>query len=72
MLAAVILTLNNNAGWLVSNSNGGVRLIDVLPPGPGRPECVDTAVAFIDFDFNRVVNLGLNPDAGKACVTPGA
>src|SRR5262249_33532930 len=35
---------NDNAGWEVRDAYGGIRLVDVLAPGPARPPGVDAEV----------------------------
>ncbi len=58
VLAPFVLTLHDDPGRDVGQSNRAVGLVDVLPAGPTGPKRVRAYVIFIDFDFDVVGNVG--------------
>ena len=70
VLRAIILTLHHDAGGQVGDANCGIRLIDVLATGSACAIGVDTQVGRVDFDFDGVVDLRVDEDAGERRMAP--
>src|SRR3954452_17677938 len=68
-LRLLVLAADDDAGRQVRDADGGVRRVDALPAGPGRPEDVDAQVVRVDLDLD-VLHLGQHENAGRAGVDP--
>src|SRR3954447_10797390 len=72
VLAALVLALGHDARGEVRDPDRGVRLVDVLPTGPGGPVRVHLEVLLLDLDLYRLAHDGRNGDGGEAGVPPRA
>ena len=70
MLAALVLTGDDDSRGNVGDANRAVGGVDVLPARAAGAIGVDPEVALIDLDIDVVVDLGIDPDALKAGVAP--
>ena len=68
VLAAAVLALHHDAGGHVREAHGRVGLVDVLATRAGGTVGVHTHIGRVDVDLDRVVDLRVDEDAGKAGV----
>jgi len=66
VLRAVVLALDDDAGRLMGDSDGGFRPVDVLAARARGAVGVDAEVALVDLDLDRVVDDGIDPGGGEA------
>src|SRR2546423_3623719 len=71
VLRAVVLALHDDAARDVGDAHGGLRLVDVLAAGAGSAVDVDAQVGGVDVDLDRLVDLGIDEDAGERGVPAG-
>src|SRR5690606_21057365 len=69
VLGAIVLALHHNTGRNVRQAHGRVGLVNVLATGSAGAVGVYTQVGRVDFDFDRVVDFGVDEDAGERGVT---
>src|SRR3546814_11573366 len=70
VMGAVVLAVHDDAAGHVGNAHGGIGFSDVLSAGAAGAVGVDPQVGRVDIDFYRVVDFGIDKDAGKRCVAP--
>ena len=70
VLRSVRLTLHYDSRRNVSNSHGAVGFVDVLTACARGSVGIDSQIAFIDFDLDRVVHNRVNPNGCETCVAP--
>jgi hypothetical protein len=68
VLAAAVLALHHDAGRDVRQPHRRVGLVDVLAAGAAGAEGVGAHVGRVDLDLDRVVDLGVDEQAGEAGV----
>ena len=66
MLAAIILTGDDDARRDMGDADGAFRLVDVLTTGTRRPVGVYLQIRGVDVDLDGIVDDRVNPDTGKA------
>jgi hypothetical protein len=70
MLRPLVLTLYNDAGWEMGDSNGGIGRVDVLPASPCGPVGVNPQVFVVDLDFDIFVDFGIYEERGERGMPP--
>ena len=70
-LASFRLAGGHDACGLVHHADGAVGLVDVLTAGSTGPFGFHDQVLGLDLDFDFVIELRHDVQAGKGCVTPG-
>src|SRR3954451_538541 len=65
MLRALVLTLNDSVGGQVCDAYCGVCRVDVLTACSRRTICIDAKILIQDFNFNVLVNLGIEKESAK-------
>src|SRR5439155_13120862 len=69
-LRPLVLTRDDDAGWQMSDPDGRLGLVDVLPSCSGRAICVDPEVLRPHFDLGLALDLRRRIDAGERGLTP--
>ena len=69
VLAAAVLTLHDDAGRNVGQTNGRIRLVDVLTTRPAGAEGVGTHIRRIDVNFDGVIDFGIHKHRRERGVT---
>src|ERR1700735_496565 len=71
VLAALVLALNDDAGWKMRDADGGFDFVDVLPAVAAGAECVDAKIVGLDHDVDFVVDLRDDEHGGEGRVAAG-
>ena len=71
VLAALVLTLHDDAGRDVGDAHRRIGGVDVLPASARRAIGVDAQVAFVIVDLDIVIDHRIDPNAGKRGVAAG-
>src|SRR4051794_19589070 len=67
-LRALLLARHRDAGRQVRDAHRGIGRVDVLAPRARGAIGIDAALALVDLDVDVVVDDGVHPYRGKACV----
>ena len=70
VLRSLVLTLDDNVGRQMCNTYRRVGGVHVLATLSARTIRVDSELVLVDFDFNRIVDLGIHRNGSKRRMPP--